>query len=255
MRYLRAALILSLCFGLFACGKKVPDVTTLYSKQPAAQIYTSGEQAMVKHHYADAVQHFEVVTSRYPFGSYAEKSQANLVYAYYKDSDLASALAAADQYVHLYPQGRFIDYVYYLRGLIHLQENQTFLEKYFPSDIATRDLASIRQAYRDFEQLVNVFPKSKYTADAKQRMVYIINALARHELQSAQFYYNRRAYVASANRANRLIKQYPRSDSVPAALGILNQSYHKLGLQKEANEVRHVLMKNYPHSKTAQSLH
>ena len=69
---------------------------------------------MLKGKYDSAVQHFETLDARYPFGTYAKKGQLDIIYSYYKQGDTASALAAADRYIHLYPTDKHIAYAYYL---------------------------------------------------------------------------------------------------------------------------------------------
>ena len=44
------------------------------------------------------------------------------------------------------------------------------------------------------------YPDSAYAADAKARMVQLRNLLARHEINVANYYFKRGAYVAATNR-------------------------------------------------------
>lgn len=247
MKRLLFVLISSLLLTLTACAKKTPDMLTLYANQTESQIFNDGQQAMLKHNYRDAVSHFEVIGSRYPFGRYAEKSQVNAIYCYYKSDDIPSSLAAIDQYMHVYPRGQYAAYVYYMKGLMHLQENRGFFERYFPYDPATRDLTGVKQAYMDFAQVVRYFPTSKYAPDSKQRMIYIFNMLARHELKVTEYYYEKGSYVAAVNRASDIVKHYQRSTSVPKALALMEKSYRKLGLTREADNVQRVLQANTSH--------
>ena len=101
----------------------------------------------------------------------------------------------------------------------------------------------------DFNQLLRFYPKSRYTPDARQRMIYIRNALARHELQIAQYYFTQGGFVASANRANEIVQHYQKTPSVKPALLLMVKSYRKLGLTKEANDALKILELNFPNVK------
>jgi len=246
-----AGLVLSL---LSACSSTPKDPASLFPNKTEAQLFHEGQASMLDGSYNDAVQHFESLDARYPFGKYTRQSQLDLIYTYYEQDDLPSALAAADRYIHLYPRGPNVDYAYYMRGLVQFGENHNFFERYFKVDFAKRDLTALRGAYVDFAQLTRYFPKSQYAADARQRMVYIRNVLARHQLEVADFYLKHKAYVAAANRANDVVDHYQGAPSVPDALAIMVKSYRALHLLKNANDALLVLRVNYPDSKALKSL-
>ncbi|MGD9108047.1 MAG: outer membrane protein assembly factor BamD [Gammaproteobacteria bacterium] len=244
--------ILLIAVLLFAGCAKTHDVSTLYPNKSEAQIFHDGEHLMLKGDYSKAVKHFEVLDARYPFGRYSRQAQLDIIYAYYKKNDIPSALAAVDRYIKLYPTGPYIDYAYYMRGLIRFNQNHGFFEKYFPTDFAKRDLTTMRQAYADFSILLHYFPRSKYAPDARIRLRYIRNIMSRHELQVAEFYFKHDAYVAAANRASEVVRFYQKTPSVPQALAVMVRSYRKLNLAKNANDALRVLQTNYPNSKELQ---
>ncbi|MBU0455563.1 MAG: outer membrane protein assembly factor BamD [Pseudomonadota bacterium] len=244
---LSVVLAIVACF-LVGCSSKTPDIADLYKDQTEAQIYNAGVYAMKKADYDEAVKRFAVVNVRYPFGPYTRQSQLNTIYSYDKAGNSALALAAADRYLRLYPTGPDADYAYYMRGRIYFAENHSFFDRHFDVDFAKRDTTGMKHAYHDFSVLVHSFPKSPYAADARQRMVYIRNALARHELEVAQFYYGYQSYVAAANRANNVVQHYQGAPSVPDALVVMVRSYRKLGLMKESNDALQVLKLNYLNS-------
>ena len=74
-----------------------------------------------------------------------------------------------------------------------------------------------RDAYADFAQLLARYPNSQYAPDARQRMVYLRNLLARSELAIADYYLRRGAHVAAANRARYVLENYPLSEATPDA--------------------------------------
>ena len=233
---------------LMACAtsKTIEDPGAAFKGQTEDQVYNKAESALKKGDYSKAIKAFEGLDALYPFGQHAQQAQLDIIYAYYKDNDVPSTLAASDRYIHLYPLGPHADYAYYMRGLAEFYENHGFLETYISTDYSQRNLTSMHNAFNDFSQLVTSYPTSIYTPDARLRMIYIRNVMARHVLEVANFYYVRAAYIAAANRANEVIAHYQETTSVPGALVILTEANLKLGYVDAAARAYRVLALNYP---------
>ena len=152
---------------------------------------------------------FARLISRFPFGPYTEQSQLNLAYALYKDGKPDDAYSMINRFIKTYPTHKHIDYAYYLRGLINFNRSGGVLERYAGLDMTQRDQANVRQSFDDFSALVSRYPNSRYAADARQRMIYLRNMMARAELNIALYYLKRDAYVAASNRAKTMLETYP----------------------------------------------
>jgi outer membrane protein assembly factor BamD len=70
------------------------------------------------------------------------------------------------------------------------------------------------------------------------------NLLAKHQLQLAEFYFDRKAYLAAVNRASGLVLHYQGAPSVPAALHLMVRSYRILGLKQEEKATLALLQYN-----------
>lgn len=220
-----------------------------FKKYSAKQILAGGEKVMAKGNYSDAIKYFEAVDALYPFDPEVEQSQLRAIYAYYKAEDFASAIAAANRYIQLYPEGKHTDYAYYVKGLANFDKDKTFLQKFHPVHPEKLDVTNLKDAFSSFNELVKNFPHSAYAKDAKQRMVYIRDLLAKHELDIAQFYFKRKAYVAAANRANYVVKYFDETREVKEALKIMIKSYRALNLDKQARDAARVFNLNFPQEK------
>lgn len=245
--------VITLSVLLAGCAS-TPTPSQMYRGQTAEQIYHAAETALAKENYADAVQAFEALDSLYPFGAHAQQAQLDLIYAYYKNNDNASAGAAAERYIRLYPRSPNVDYAYYLKGLANYDVDRGWLQHYLPADPALRDPSTLRQAFNDFSELVRLFPNSKYAPDARQRMIYLRNMFGRYELKVAQFYYDRKAYVAAANRASYVLQHYRSTPATQGALVLLVKANRALGLSKAADDALRVLKLNYPKSAALRDL-
>jgi len=235
--------------GLLAgCSDVSESQNSVYNGKTPDQVFAMGDQYMVEGEYSDAVKAFEHLEATYPFGPHAQQTELNIIYAYYMNSDPVAAKAAAERYIHLYPQANNVDYAYYMRAMSSFVEERSFGEKYFDIDLSQRDLADSHQAYDEFNQLVTQYPNSPYVPDALQRMVYLRNMFAEHEINIAQFYYDRQAYVAAVNRCYNVLLNYQQSPQVADALLIMVESYHKLGLDDASQNALNTLALNFPNS-------
>ncbi len=212
---------------------------------PAERHYQEGKKALKIGDYKGAVEQFENLIARHPFGVYAQQAQLDIAYAYYKYSEPESSIAAADQFIKLYPRHERVDYAYYIKGLARFPE-PTLMERWFDLDLAQRNPRETREAFQYFQDLARRYPDSPYAEDAAQRMVYLRNNLARNELYAARFYIRKGAYVAAANRAKFVVEHYDRTPSIPEALAIMAKAYEQLGLTDLANDTQRVSAMNFP---------
>jgi outer membrane protein assembly factor BamD len=244
--------IFTLCAFLFCllvgCANTT-DPSEAYKNESAEQIFQHGEKAMRDKSYREAIKRFEALDVQYPFGHNTEIAQLQIIYAYHMVGDYALAEAAAGRFIHAHPTNPNVDYAYYMRGLSNYFQNLGVFEKVFAVDLATRDLSQIKKSYTDFSELVTRFPNSRYAPAAHQYMVYLRNMMANHELQVAQYYYKRGAYVAAANRATDVVRHYQGAPVVPDGLVVMVKSYRALHLTKNEQEAMVVLQYNYPDSK------
>lgn len=232
--------------GLLAGCGTTTDASQAYKGESPQKIYMYGKTALKDRNYSEAIKRFEALDVQYPYGPETEQAQFYIIYAYYMKDEYALAASAADRFIHLHPAYQHVDYAYYMRGLSNFYKNIGILERVFTVDLSTRDLTQIRKAYFDFSELVERFPNSVYTPPAHQYMVYLRNLMASHIFETAQFYYDRKAYVAAANRANDVVAHYQGAPAVVNALVLMAQSYHQLGMKKEEQSALQVLKYNYP---------
>jgi outer membrane protein assembly factor BamD len=233
-----AALVIALTLagcGIF--GKEI-DTTEGWS---ASKLYAEAASEMDSGSYERSIELYEKLEARYPFGRYAMQAQLDVAYAHYRADQPDEAIAAADRFIKLYPQNPFVDYAYYLKGIVNYNRSVGFIDRYIPTDPSQRDPGAALEAFADFSELVRLFPDSKYAEDARQRMVYLRNNLAKHEVNVARYYMKRGAYLAAANRSNFVIERFQRTPAVEDALEVLVDAYRAVGEEKLASDTQRVL--------------
>jgi outer membrane protein assembly factor BamD len=231
---------------LSACAKDKAGIGE--TDAASAELYQRGHKLLNQGNYSLAIEQFETLESRYPFGSYAQQSQLETAYSHYKLSEPDSAIAAANQFIKLNPEHPHVDYAYYLKGIANFSRYDGMLDGIIKKDLSLLDMNPLNQSFADFKQLITQFPESPYAQDAQQRMLFLRNVLAGHELSVAQYYARRGAYVAVVNRCRYLLEHYDGADSIPKALVLMAQAYEKLGLNEPFNNTVSVLEHNFPDS-------
>jgi outer membrane protein assembly factor BamD len=214
--------------------------------QPVEQIYEKAHASMVAGNWDRAETTFRQLIAQYPYGPYTEQALMETAYAQHKAGKMDDAVSTIDRFIRTYPTQRNVPYMYYLRGLSNSGRSTVFLQRVWRLDPSRRDLATPMQAYNDFNLLTERYPNSRYSADARQRMVALRNLFARHELDTALYYIRREAWVAAASRGKYLLETYPQSEYQNDAVAVLGESYTQLGNETLAADARRVLQQNDP---------
>jgi outer membrane protein assembly factor BamD len=214
-----------------------------------SRLYSEAKKQLNDGQYADAIKNYEKIEARFPYGRFAQQAELEIAYAYYKDKEPDSALAAADRFIKLHPNHPNVDYAYYLKGLISFNDDLGFLGSYTGQDMTERDPKAARDAFAAFKDLVTRFPDSKYRPDSIQRLNYLVNMLASYEIHVARYYMKRGAYVAAANRAQFALKNFPQAPANEEGVLILVSAYDRLGMTDLRNDAERVMKANFPNSK------
>ena len=233
--------LLSGCAG----GDGQKDDTDIWSE---SRLYSEATDKLNDGDFAKCGKYFEKLEARFPFGPYSQQAQINAAYCYWKAQEQAQALVAIDRFIKLHQGSPTLDYAYYLKGLITFNDDLGWLGKFTGQDLSERDPKAAKEAFESFKTVVERFPNSKYAPDSLDRMRYIVNSLAEADVIVARFYYQRGAYLAAANRAQLVIRDYDRAPAVEEALYILAKSYEKLGLTQLNNDTIRVFKLNFPDS-------
>lgn len=244
----RAVLTAALMVAWLGGCSLLPDVKDETAGWSAEKLYTEAHGAMMEGNYTRATKLFETIEARYPYGRYAQQAILEGAYANWRAGEQAAAVAACDRFIRTYPNHPNVDYAYYLKGLVYFREDQGLFGYVYELDLSERDPKQMRESFAAFKELAQKFPDSRYAEDAQQRMRYLTNALGLFEVHVAEYYYNRGAYIAAANRAQAALLNFPNTPANERALDVLAKSYDKLGLTQLADDSRRILTKTFPNS-------
>jgi outer membrane protein assembly factor BamD len=232
---------------LAACSSTPKESAS--SPKAVQQLYADAKADMESGNYDAAAKSFERLEGLAAGSLIGQQATLDLAYVHYRAGDKTEAIATLDRFIKLHPSSPALDYALYLRGLVNFNDNSGFLSSFARQDMSERDQQASRDAYQSFKQLTEQFPNSKYAPDARLRMSYITNALAKYELHVASYYYRRGAYLAAADRAQQAVQEFELAPSTEEALYIMVESYDKLGLTQLRDDAGRVLKRNFPNSR------
>ena len=210
------------------------------------ELYDQAQSRLKNESYSTAIMSLEALESRFPFGRYAEQAQAELIYAYYMNSQFEASQSAAERFINLHPRHSHTGYAYYMKGLAAFTDDSGLFSRYFQSDLEKREVVMAQTSFDELSDFISRYPQSNYVSHAKQRMIYLKNLLAKHEMYVADFYMRRGAYLAAISRSKYVIEHLPNTPQTPYALSILVEAYDLLGYEDLKKRNLNILTSNYP---------
>ncbi|MDD9959334.1 MAG: outer membrane protein assembly factor BamD [Gammaproteobacteria bacterium] len=240
--YLFMVVAISGC-GLFGDDEDNDEFAGLSTEE---QFYERALDQLNGQNFRGAITTYQALESRFPFGRFAEQAQIEIVYAYYRNDDMEAARAAADRFIRLHPDSENIDYAHYMRGLSSFVDGGGLFNRFIPVDHTKRDPGRAQESFNDFAQLLALYPDSAYSGDARARMVFLRNNLARYEVHVANYYLERRAYIAALRRAQYVVENFQGTPAVSDGVAIMVECYLRLGLNELADTSLALLRENYP---------
>jgi len=241
--------ILTLCalIILSACGPSKDDVDPT-ADWSVETFYLEARSELDDGNYLTAIEYYETLESRFPFGKYAMQAQIDVAYAYFKFEEPDSAITALDRFIKLHPRHPAVDYAYYLKGLVNFERGGTILDVIVTRDLSEFDRNLLLRAYNDFKLLTQRFPSSEYATDARKRMIFLRNELARSDFKIANYYASREAWVAVTGRTRFILLNYQGTDVIKSTLELQLKAYQKLGLEQLASDTQRIINLNFDKS-------
>ena len=209
------------------------------------ELYEKAEDKVDAGSIEQAIDQYEMILMSYPGSKYAIQARLDIAYNLLKQKKYNRSIITLNQFIDKYPDIPATPYAYYLRGVAAEKKSSSILDK-IVTDSAQRDVESIRDAYDYFVELIEDFPDSKYSDDAKDKLVTLRNTLARHEFYVAIYYTDISSNIAALNRCKFIIENYPNSSSIPDALHLMAYNYDMINADQLALDVRTILTSSYP---------
>ncbi len=240
--YVLAVLLLLTIGG--CASQDSDDAAREGNRLTAEKLYDRSKQYMENNNFRRAIRLYEILEVRFPFSEFTRQGQLDLMYAHFRSNNSESAIETATRFIRENPRHPKVDYAYYMRGLANFPPGLNSIERLFRVSPYSRPQDKAAKSFDAFTTLLQRFPESEWAEDARQRMVYLRNAMAYYEIDVADYYLRRGAYIAAANRAKRVVDEFQETEAVLEALRIQIEAYKQLDLQDLAADAQRVLDQN-----------
>ncbi|EQD56184.1 DNA uptake lipoprotein [mine drainage metagenome] len=234
-----AALVSSVAV-LTGCAGTPPH----YAAIPASTLYAHARSALMAANYRVAEGEFRALKADHPFSHYAREAALYLIYTHFMAGQDHQAADAAHRFIRANPRSAEVPYAYFMIGVAQSRNQLGFFDRLFAVNPDRRRVGHYRVAFDAFKKLLTRFPTSPYAVYARGEMIRIRNLIANHELYVARYYLDKRAYVASANRAAAIVQEMPQTIAARKALGILVRDYRHLDEPVLAKQAQALLERN-----------
>jgi outer membrane protein assembly factor BamD len=232
--------VLAMPLFVSACAsdKDVDLATYVEQTDPADVLYNQGLANMNAGRLKEASKKFDAIDRQHPYSEYGRKALVMSAFADYRQGKYDEAINAGKRYVQLYPTDQDAAYAQYIVGLSYFRQIRD----------VTQDQKESRKAIEAMEEVVQRWPDSEYSEDAKTKIRIARDQLAGKEMQVGRYYLERREYIAAVKRFRFVVENYSNTRHIEEALARLTESYYAMGLTTEAQSAAAVLGHNYPDS-------
>lgn len=252
---IRLVFIIMAAFTLHGCagdGDELPSPNPFkpdandrrIARADAQQLYKAGRKALDSGDFANALSFYSRLDANYPFTPEATQGQLESIYARFRSFETDAAASAADRFMRAHPRHPDVDYVLYLRGLIHFESTATDILDLLDIESTGRDPVDARRSFEEFARLLQAYPDSKYAPDARARMVWLRERIAKHYFAIADYYRRRGAWVAAIRRGEEVLNEFRDTQVALDTLNLLEESYQQLGLEEQAATMHKLVVAN-----------
>jgi outer membrane protein assembly factor BamD len=203
--FIGAVLVLASCTHKYSDQRLLDEMGSL-SKE---EIMARGDALAAKKKYEDARRFYSFLADSFPsdpLGRQAALKVADTFFALKDKDSLTEAQLRYKDFASRFPNEPKRAYALVMLAKCSYQQRSK----------RGRDLAPIREAESSLKQMLQLFPNSPYTPEARELYVQCQEELARHELDVATYYANLGAWVGAEQRLESLFASYPDTNAAKA---------------------------------------
>ena len=234
-------LLLTLSILLVSCSKE-EKISIIEEENVEAQMieaFEIGYEELINGDILYAAKKFNEAELLYPQSQWAPKAALMAGYTYYSDNYYGDAIYEIERYLKTYPNHKNVDYGHFLLAMCYYE---TIIDE-------KRDLEPLLKAKKKFEFVMNNFPNTDFSMDAKFKLDLISDKLAAKQMYIAKHYLKKEKWIAAINRYKNIIEDYSTTIYVEEALHRLVEIHYRIGLKQESEKYAKLLGYNYQSSK------
>jgi len=226
------------CFAFIALLAAGCATDKFAGKSAAEADYLTAKALVDDGRYGEATRQLEQYGTKYPYSKFTSQAEILRLFSSYKGGEYVLSEVLSKEFVDRHPRHPNVDYAKYMLAMSHYRQTSA----------AERDQEQTELAMQAFKRLLADHPKSEYVNDGKRRLQRLYNRLAAHELTVGKYYFDKKRYVAAANRFQVIVEKYQTTPSIEEGLYYLAASFDKMGIKDSARQTAILLKHNYPKS-------
>jgi outer membrane protein assembly factor BamD len=230
---------------VLACGLLLASCSTAPPPKKAntdVSYYDTAMALFKSRNYIDAIPAFEQLREKFPLSPYAIIAELRLGDAHYRQDQVVEATHYFENFRRLHPSNPHVPYSIYMTGMCHYQQILS----------VDRDQTFAESAVEQFQQLVDLYPRSPYTGLALCKIAEAKQRIAEHEFFIGNFYLRQKNYKGAIERFNKALKQYPNHIEQDKVLLHIAEATIKSGDEKRGRKILEYLVRKHPEGPYAQ---
>ena len=229
-----------LIFVLGCSNNEKTQTTNNFSSD--IELYKSAMNHLKKKEFNEAVETFSELEIQHPYSKWATKGQLMAGFTHYKANEYEEAILTLSKFIELNPTHKSIPYAMYLKAYSYYER--------MPDVNLDQKLSD--RAVKEFSELINKYPNSKYAKKSMSHLRSLKNHLASREIKIAKFYQSQGYFLASIKRYKSVLREYKKSTHIPESIFRLIECYISLGLVKQSFYFYKILEYNFPKTEWAE---
>jgi len=189
----------------YSCGSsKGSDITT----DDPERAYLLAKSRYDKKDYLDAIDDFNLIKLKFSGSSVIDKAIFYLGMSYYKREEYILAVYEFETLIKSYPTSSLIEDARYNLALCYFRLSPAY----------NLDQTYTRYAINEFQNFVELYPRSKYANEAETRIKELKNKLSLKAYKSAELYFNLSNYKSALVYFDNVLDEYFDTDYADDAL-------------------------------------
>ena len=202
-------------------------------------IFNQAVKEIKNERYDKAIEKFKSITNEFPYSEYSSQSKLYNAYLNYQINKFDEAIILLSEFISLNPSEEFSSYAHYLLAMCY----------YVQIANPDRDGEFTKMSIEKFKYLRTKFPNSPFSKDAKYKLEFLNDYMAKKEFNIAMFYLKQNAPSPAITRFSFILNNYQETSVIPQTLYRIAESFLMLGLESEAEKSMKLLSINFPESK------
>lgn len=222
--------------GVWACGS---GGLMLPADAAGTELFEQAEQFVADQKWRDAATAYDTLLRNYPTSPHLPEARLGLGRSYYEQNRTDTLLLSIDAFKNFmtyHPSHFQVDYSQLMVAMGYMRLMRS----------PDRDQQYTREALEEFEAFLEDYPESPYRDLAYENMQTVIDTLAAHELQVAEFQMGRGRYIAARRRCEFALRKYPTTTHRCEILYTLAESLRMEGDPSRAADYYQQVLTEHP---------